>query len=84
METRICKKCLLREGIQEGGEGYVERYMNNLSEETRTEKTVYEERLDTCKHCELLMKAMCRACGCYVELRAAVRAQKCPYEKWKN
>ena len=29
------------------------------------------------------MDGMCRACGCYVELRAAMRKNACPYEKWK-
>ena len=27
---------------------------------------------------------MCRACGCYVQLRAAVKGQNCPYEKWEQ
>ena len=27
---------------------------------------------------------MCRACGCYVQLRAAVKDQNCPYGKWEQ
>lgn len=84
MEQRICKKCLLREGIREDSENYVERYLANLTEEERTEDFVYEERLKICKKCNMLFEAMCRGCGCYVELRAAVRGQKCPYDRWKS
>ena len=35
-----------------------------------------------CKNCDLLLSGMCRACGCFVELRAAIAANRCPYEKW--
>lgn len=82
METRICRKCLLREGVQEGGEGYVKRYLENLPEEEKTQTDSYEMRLSVCKSCNMLLEAMCRACGCYVEFRAAIKKQTCPYEKW--
>lgn len=82
MERRICKKCLLYE-LAESQEGnYVERYRENLSEENRTEEVEYKRRLSICKECDLLLEAMCRSCGCYVEIRAAVGKQHCPYDKW--
>lgn len=82
METRICKKCLLRDGNLEHDRGYVLRYRDNLSEEDRAEEACYEKRLAACQSCELLLQAMCRGCGCYVELRAALKKQSCPYGKW--
>lgn len=57
-------------------------YIAQLDEDIRTEEPLYQERLHVCKSCELLMDGMCRACGCYVELRAAIRENVCPYEKW--
>ena len=32
----------------------------------------------------MLLSGMCRACGCFVELRAAIAANRCPYEKWQQ
>ena len=58
-----------------------------------------EESERYCRKCELakqygggleeyllryLAQHMCRACGCYVQLRAAVKGQNCPYEKWEQ
>ena len=50
-----------------------------------------EESERYCRKCELakqygggLEEYLCRACGCYVQLRAAVKGQNCPYEKWEQ
>lgn len=59
-------------------------YIANLDDEIKVEKPLYEERLSLCKECDLLADGMCRACGCYVELRAAIRKNGCPYDKWKS
>ncbi len=57
-------------------------YINGLDDEIRADAQTYEGRLELCRRCDLLMNGMCRACGCFVELRAAIAANACPYEKW--
>ena len=35
-----------------------------------------------CKECKYLNEGLCGACGCFVELRAVIAVNRCPYEKW--
>lgn len=42
----------------------------------------YQRRLSICKECEKLLSGMCRMCGCYVEMRAAIALRDCPGKKW--
>ena len=57
-------------------------YIENLNPDIKTETSLYEKRLSVCKECERLADGMCRGCGCFVEMRAAVTKNVCPYEKW--
>ena len=78
--TRICKRCLTREMAD--AEKHFENlyaYIAGLDDGIKTEKALYEKRLGMCRECDLLFQGMCRACGCYVELRAAVARRGCPY-----
>ena len=75
---RICKKCLLREESEEVFLTQLKAYIEGLDDSDRVSQSVYEERLHQCGQCENLIKGMCRICGCYVELRAALRVRKCP------
>lgn len=85
METkRICKKCLLRDMDRDAYFENLHSYIENLDEDKKVKDIVYEQRLSVCKECDLLAEGMCRACGCFVELRAAVKKNSCPYDKWKN
>ena len=81
--VRRCKKCLLRE-MADGVKIYesVKRMIEDLSDEERASEPIREERLSICKDCERLLEGMCTACGCYVELRAAMKEKECPYERW--
>lgn len=81
MNTRICKKCLLREMAQEDVM-QIEKYKEAIKKEDRVGDDVYEERLAVCKSCELLLAGTCSACGCYVELRAVAKTGRCPHKKW--
>ena len=56
----------------------LEHYIARLDEDVRVEQAVYEERLKKCSQCGRLLNGMCRLCGCYVELRAALKVRKCP------
>lgn len=85
METeqhRFCRKCLTNDLNQKEYFSNLHAYINNLEEEIRTDEPLYQERLSVCRDCDLLADGMCRACGCYVELRAAMKKNGCPYEKW--
>lgn len=83
---RICRKCLLG---QETREEYFEKlsnYIERMDEELKVPQDVYEVRLSLCASCEKLIEGMCRYCGCFVELRAAQKIQKCPDipAKWER
>lgn len=80
---RVCKRCLTRE--MAGQEEYFQNlqdYIANLEPDIKAAEALYEERLQACKNCELLFQGMCRTCGCYVELRAAIAYNACPNHKW--
>lgn len=80
---RVCHRCLTRDMI--GQEEYfsnLREYIDNLDIDIKAESALYESRLEICKECDLLFRGMCRSCGCYVELRAAVTKNTCPNKKW--
>ena len=57
-------------------------YIDRIEPDERASDDVYAARLKVCQECSYLNAGLCRACGCYVELRAYAAARKCPYEKW--
>lgn len=81
---RVCRKCLLYAEDRETFFKRLEAYIDNLSEEDRTDQKTYEHRLSQCAHCPNLSDGMCVLCGCYVELRAALKVRRCPdvVRKW--
>ena len=86
METgtkRLCRRCLTKDMDQKEYFDNLHTYIANLDEELKVSEPLYEKRLLLCKSCGLLYDGMCRACGCYVELRAVMRKNSCPYDKWK-
>ncbi len=79
---RHCRKCLTRDMDQNAYFENLHAYIRDLDEALKVEEPLYEERLSLCRKCDLLADGMCRACGCYVELRAVMKKNSCPYEKW--
>ncbi len=77
-----CRLCLLRDINPAEYEARVKRLINLLSPAEKTPADAYEARLQVCTTCSYLKDAFCGACGCMVELRAAKKAEKCPYGKW--
>ncbi len=75
---RICKKCLLRDMPE--GEYFKNMYdyIEHLDPDVKTEAEEYEARLNACRVCDRLANGMCRVCGCFVEMRAAVKKNRCP------
>ena len=81
---RICKKCLIREMDASKYFQNMYAYIENLNPDNKTEFSLYEERLKICKTCEDLINGMCKQCGCFVEMRAAIKNNYCPsfHRKW--
>ena len=78
---RFCRKCLIRElGMDEYFRN-LQDYIRNLDPDLKVPDEIYEERLAMCKKCEELTQGLCRVCGCYVELRAAMKKNSCPLGK---
>lgn len=77
----ICKRCLLRE-MAEADAKKIAVYREAIKKRDRVPEAEYEARLAVCKTCDFLNAGTCGACGCYVELRAAAKAGRCPYKKW--
>lgn len=85
MDTkRICKRCLTREMPDASYFQSMRDYIDNLDVDIKTPDALYQERLQTCKECDNLLNGMCRICGCFVEMRAAVTKNCCPdvHAKW--
>ena len=80
--TRICKKCLLREMDEAGFFQNMYDYIARIPADDKAPEEEYERRLSICKECEKLLSGMCRMCGCYVEMRAAIALRDCPGKKW--
>lgn len=80
---RSCRRCLTRE-LADQNKVYqtIREYIDNLDPDIKAGQESYEERLAVCRECELLLQGMCRSCGCYVELRAAMAKNTCPRKKW--
>ena len=82
--TRICKRCLTKEMPDASYFSNMQEYIRNLDEDIKTPDPLYQVRLQNCKECDHLLNGMCRICGCFVEMRAAVTGNKCPdiHPKW--
>lgn len=75
---RICKKCLIRDMSEKEYFENMYSYIANLPQEDKVPEEEYQHRLEKCKSCDSLLSGMCRICGCYVEMRAAMKARHCP------
>ena len=79
---RTCRRCLLKEFDRQAYMEKLHRYIEGMDRGLRASDECYEKRLSICKECEKLLEGTCLACGCYVELRAAVKKNRCPYKRW--
>lgn len=78
---RVCRRCLLRELDGSYFES-VYKYIASIPEEQKTSPDRYALRLEKCKICGYMQNGMCTQCGCFVEVRAAKRSQRCPMDAW--
>lgn len=78
---RECKACILAK-IDAEYAANLEQKIKHIDKDLKVEPETYNERMSICESCEKLDNAICRACGCYVELRGVMRKNRCPYKKW--
>ncbi len=77
-----CKRCLLLEAGEKKTYEDITAYLANLPDEEKADKVVCDSRLSKCKECDRLISGMCLSCGCYVELRASIKENRCAdYDK---
>ena len=67
-----CRKCLLREMDKNAYMENLYAYIDRIEEDSKADKA----------ECKYLNEGLCGACGCFVELRAVIAVNRCPYEKW--
>lgn len=81
-----CRKCLLRDMDWTEYFRNMREYIRSLPAEDKVSDEEYERRLAACRTCEWLLEGMCRICGCYVEMRAAMKVRSCPQtpDHWKH
>ena len=77
-----CTRCLLKDYSKEVYEKLIVEGLKALPAEDLADEEVTSKRLSVCKDCEKINQGTCLACGCYVEIRAALKAGKCPYSNW--
>lgn len=77
---RPCR-CLLKQAGEQELAQAVSEYISTLSPDIRASEDLYKQRLEKCRECDDLNSGVCGKCGCYVEMRAAVRKNRCPSEE---
>lgn len=73
----FCRRCMVPDYIEDK-EAFIEKYVDIIKPEERTDDAVYESRLRKCEKCEHHQNGICRLCGCFVVIRAVARRQSCP------
>ncbi|MBO5167265.1 MAG: hypothetical protein J6B90_11795 [Lachnospiraceae bacterium] len=86
-EKIICKKCLLMDVDEKAYSEKIGRILKLTEQSRKADNILYEKRLTVCRGCEKLSTmgtelGTCLACGCFVELRAAIKENRCPYKYW--
>ena len=82
LADKPCKRCLLRDAYPEDYEKYVASVLRTLPAARVASETVREARLRACRGCDQLNNGTCMGCGCLVEIRAAQKGMKCPFDRW--
>ena len=76
-----CKRCLLHE-LDKASYAGIYEYISGLPAEIRADKTEQDRRISICLSCVHCVNAMCRLCGCFIEIRAAKKIMECPDNNW--
>ena len=79
---KICRRCLISDMGEEAYREMISKHTDIIKAEDKSSEELYKLRLDTCKECDKLNAGTCLSCGCYVEIRAAMKHSKCPDRHW--
>ncbi len=77
-----CKKCLLLEAGEKAAFKTVSDYLETVDRALFADDNTRKQRLEICRDCDYLISGICLKCGCYVEIRAALKDKSCSYDKW--
>lgn len=77
-----CRKCLVSALSNSTVQQTVARSIAEISQNEKTDEKDYQKRLSICLSCDNLLSGTCLSCGCYVEIRAAIKRGRCPDKKW--
>lgn len=83
MMAQPCKRCLLRDMTDAAYYQSLRDYLAALPEEKAADSALYARRIAQCENCDELASGLCRQCGCFVEMRAAVKQRACPLPRPK-
>lgn len=76
--AKSCKRCLLLEAGEKSAYENIKSYLKTLDVSEMVDDSIYKQRLGMCSSCDYLISGMCRKCGCYAEVRAALKDSECP------
>lgn len=74
-------RCLLKQAGEQELAQTISEYISTLSPDIKASADLYKRRLEKCRECDDLNSGVCGKCGCYVEMRAAVKTNRCPSEE---
>lgn len=78
----LCRRCLEKNVNAQELRAYLDGYVRELPDVIRVDEACYRTRLALCEACARRSGFTCTLCGCYVQTRAAKRAQRCPEGRW--
>ena len=78
---RPCR-CLLRDVFPQDYDKYVRGVLDSMPADRLAPETLREQRLAACRECDQLNNGTCMGCGCLVEVKAAMKDERCPYAHW--
>lgn len=76
-----CRRCLLKDVGAEEVLSEIKRCIEKIKPEEKADAETYFARLKKCSECDFLLSGTCLKCGCYAELRAAYKNNRCPLPK---
>ncbi|MCR4649860.1 MAG: DUF6171 family protein [Lachnospiraceae bacterium] len=79
---KICRRCLISDMGEEAYREMIGGHIDIIKAADRSSDELYNKRLEVCRECEKLNAGTCLSCGCYVEIRAAMKRSGCPAKKW--
>lgn len=79
----LCRKCLVPDFFEDK-ERFLSLSLARIAPDLRTHQEIYEKRLESCGNCRHLLNGVCRLCGCFIAVRAAVASNTCPdvHSRW--